>query len=170
MSRRSLSATRSDGIYVAVVGGSVFETEACDQAERIGRLLAQRNAVIVCGGMTGVMEAVCRGAKAENGMTVGLLPGESRSEANDYVDIALPTGIGEMRNMLVVRASDGVIAVGGEFGTLSEVAFALRIGKPVVGLGTWELAKGGKADTTLERVASPEEAVDRVFELVRGDR
>jgi uncharacterized protein (TIGR00725 family) len=165
-----LSATRSDGIYVSVVGGSVFEDEACEHAERIGRLLAQREAVVVCGGLTGVMEAVCRGAKSENGMTVGLLPGESRAEANSYVDIALPTGLGEMRNMLVVRAADVVMAIGGEFGTLSEVAFALRIGKPVVGLGTWELAKGGKTDTTIDRVNSPEEAVDRIFEVARAGR
>jgi uncharacterized protein (TIGR00725 family) len=148
----------------------MFEANACADAEQIGILLAQRDAIIVCGGLGGVMEAVCRGAKSENGLTVGLLPGGSRVEANAYVDVALPTGLGEMRNMLVVNASDVVIAVGGEFGTLSEVAFALRIGKPVVGLGTWELAKGGKADSTIVRATSPQEAVDRALKLVKEDR
>lgn len=163
-----MSATQFDAIYVAVVGGSMFEERACTHADHIGRLLAQRDAIVVCGGLGGVMEAVCRGAKSENGITVGLLPGESRAEANGYIDIALPTGLGEMRNMLVVNASDVVIAVGGEFGTLSEVAFALRIGKPVVGLGTWELAKEGKPDSTIVRATSPQEAVDRALELVKG--
>ena len=165
-----MSATPSDAIYIAVVGGSMFEKEACANAEQIGRLLARREAIVVCGGLGGVMEAVCRGAKSEDGLTVGLLPGASRADANAYVDVALPTGLGEMRNMLVVNASDAVIAVGGEFGTLSEVAFALRTGKPVVGLGTWELAKQGKADSTIVRAASPPEAVDRALELVTEGR
>ena len=98
-------------------------------------------------------------------MTVGFLPGTDRAEANAYVDVALPTGMGEMRNMLLVRASDAVIAIAGEFGTLSELAFALRIGTPVVGLDTWELAKKGVADSSIVRAADPADAVDKALEL-----
>jgi uncharacterized protein (TIGR00725 family) len=105
----------------------------------VGRLLAERGAVLVCGGLGGTMEAACRGAKQAGGTTVGLLPGESRSDANRFVDVAIPTGLGEARNALVVRASDVVVAVGGGYGTLSEIALALRAGKRVVGLGTWEI-------------------------------
>ena len=105
----------------------------------MGRLLAERGAVLVCGGLGGTMEAACRGAKQAGGTTVGLLPGGSRSEANRFVDVAIPTGLGEARNALVVRAADAVVAVGGGYGTLSEIALALRAGKRVVGLGTWEI-------------------------------
>jgi len=105
----------------------------------VGRLLAERGAVLVCGGLGGTMEAACRGAKQAGGTTVGLLPGGSRSEANRFVDVAIPTGLGEARNALVVRAADAVVAVGGGYGTLSEIALALRAGKRVVGLGTWEI-------------------------------
>src|SRR5919199_2439349 len=101
---------------------------------------------VVCGGLGGVMEAACRGAKSAGGMTVGILPSGSRADANDYVDIALATGLGEARNALVVRAVDVLIAVGGEYGTLSEIALALKAGKPVVGVGTWELDDIVRAD------------------------
>jgi uncharacterized protein (TIGR00725 family) len=105
----------------------------------VGRLLAEHGAVLVCGGLGGAMEAACRGAKQAGGTTVGLLPGESRSDANRFVDVAIPTGLGEARNALVVRSADVVVAVGGGYGTLSEIALALKIGKRVVGLGTWEI-------------------------------
>ena len=95
--------------------------------------------MLVCGGLGGTMEAACRGAKQAGGTTVGLLPGESRSDANPFVDVAIPTDLGEARNALVVRAADAVVAVGGGYGTLSEIALALRAGKRVVGLGTWEI-------------------------------
>lgn len=105
----------------------------------MGRLLAERGAVVVCGGLGGTMEAACRGAKQAGGTTVGLLPGGSRSDANPFVDVAIPTGLGEARNALVVRAADVVVAVGGGYGTLSEIALALKAGKRVVGLGSWEI-------------------------------
>ncbi len=105
----------------------------------MGRLLAERGAVLVCGGLGGTMEAACRGAKQAGGTTVGLLPGGSRSDANPFVDVAIPTGLGEARNALVVRAADVVVAVGGGYGTLSEIALALKAGKRVVGLGSWEI-------------------------------
>ena len=105
----------------------------------MGRLLAERGAVLVCGGLGGTMEAACRGAKQAGGTTVGLLPGVDRAHGNPHLDIAIPTGLGEARNALVVRAADVVVAVGGGYGTLSEIALALRAGKRVVGLGTWEI-------------------------------
>jgi uncharacterized protein (TIGR00725 family) len=105
----------------------------------VGRLLGRAGALVVCGGLGGVMAAACRGAKSAGGTTLGLLPGLDRDDANEWVDIAVPTGLGEARNVLVVRAADALIAIGGEFGTLSEIGFALKTGKLVVGLGTWEL-------------------------------
>ena len=108
-------------------------------AAEVGRLLAERGAVLVCGGRGGAMEAACRGAKEAGGLTVGILPGSYRSEANPFVDVVVPTGLGEARNALVVGAADVVIAVGGGYGTLSEVALALKAGKRVIGLGTWEI-------------------------------
>jgi len=108
-------------------------------AAEVGRLLAEHGAVLVCGGRAGAMEAACRGAKVAGGLTVGILPGSDRSEANPFVDVVLPTGLGEARNALVVGAADVVIAVGGGHGTLSEIALALKAGKRVIGLGTWEI-------------------------------
>jgi uncharacterized protein (TIGR00725 family) len=129
----------------------------------VGRALAEHHAVVVCGGLGGTMEAACRGAKAGGGTTVGILPGFDRADANPYVDIALPTGLGEARNALVVRAADALIAVGGEWGTLSEIALALRAGKRVVGLGTWELSKAGRPVEGIVAAANPAEAVDRAL-------
>ena len=108
-------------------------------AEAVGRELAGRGAVVVCGGLGGVMEAACRGAQEAGGRTVGILPGADRAAANPFVDIAVPTGLGEARNALVVRAADALIAVGGGYGTLSEIALALKAGKRVVGLDSWEI-------------------------------
>ena len=122
-------------------------------AEEVGRLLARRGAVVVCGGLGGVMEAACRGASREGGTTVGVLPGLDRGAANPFVSVAVATGLGEVRNALVVRAADALIAVGGVYGTLSEIALALKAGKPVIGLGTWEI-------DGVERVEGPEAAVN----------
>ena len=111
---------------------------------------------MVCGGLGGVMEAACRGAKGGGGTTIGILPGTDRAAANPFVDFAIPTGLGEARNALVVRAADALIAVGGAYGTLSEIAFALKAGKPVAGLGTWDVDGLTVAD-------SPEAAVESVL-------
>jgi uncharacterized protein (TIGR00725 family) len=108
-------------------------------AEDVGRLLAERGAAIVCGGLGGVMEAACRGATQAGGTTIGILPGADRSAANPFVDVAISTGLGEARNALVVQAADAVIAVGGGYGTLSEIALALKAGKRVAGIGTWDI-------------------------------
>jgi uncharacterized protein (TIGR00725 family) len=138
---------------VAVVGAGDAAPEQVEAALTVGRLLAERGAVVVCGGLGGVMEAACRGAKDAGGATLGILPGLDREDANQYVDVAVPTGLGEARNALVVRAADAVIAVGGGYGTLSEIALALKAGKRVVGIASWEL-------DDLIAVASPAEAVE----------
>jgi uncharacterized protein (TIGR00725 family) len=139
----------SRGPYVAVVGGGEASAEELAAAEEVGRGLAAAGAVVVTGGLGGVMEAASRGASQAGGLVVGLLPGRSRTEANAWVGVALPTGLGEGRNLVVVRSADVVVAVGGEWGTLSEIAFALKAGTPVVGLGTWELARGGRPDGSI---------------------
>jgi uncharacterized protein (TIGR00725 family) len=120
----------------------------------VGRLLAERGAVLVCGGLGGTMEAACRGARGAGGTTIGILPGLDRADANPYVDVAVPTGLGEARNALVVRAADVVIAVGGGYGTLSEIALALKAGKRVIGLGTWEIEGVARADGAEAAVAA----------------
>lgn len=119
---------------IAVIGGGNCTKEETALAEHVGALLAQQGAVVICGGLSGVMEAVARGAKANGGVTVGILPGDDPRAANPFIDVPLATGLGEMRNFLIVRAAHALIAIGGGVGTLSEIALAQRIGKPVVGL------------------------------------
>jgi uncharacterized protein (TIGR00725 family) len=142
----------SAGAYVAVLGPGEASAEQESVAEEVGRLLGERGAVVVCGGLGGVMEAVCRGAREGGGTTVGILSGDDRSAANGYVDVVLATGMGEMRNALVAGSADVLIAVGGEFGTLSEIALGLKAGKRVIGLGTWDI-------DGVEAVEGPEDAV-----------
>jgi len=124
---------------VAVIGGSRPGRTALGQAFEVGRLLAARGALLVCGGLGGVMEAAARGARESGGFSLGILPGASRSEANPSIDIPIATGLGYTRNSLVVMNADVVIAVDGEYGTLSEIAYALIYGKKVIGLGTWDI-------------------------------
>jgi uncharacterized protein (TIGR00725 family) len=154
--------------YIAVVGSSESSSEILDTAEAVGAEIARRGARLLCGGLGGVMEAACRGAQSEGGMTIAILPGMNRSEANPYVDVAIPTGMGEMRNALLVRASDVLIAVAGEFGTLSEIAFALRTGVPVVGIETWELARRGETVDEILRAPDPIAAVAMAMERAKA--
>ena len=149
--------------YVAVVGAGEADEVERRAAHEVGQALAAAGAVLVCGGLGGVMEAACQGAGEAGGLTIGILPGTDRSAANPYVDVAIPTGLGELRNGLVVRAADAVIAVGGAFGTLSEIALAIKTGVPVVGLGTWELGRPG-----IRPASSPQDAVARALALVDG--
>jgi uncharacterized protein (TIGR00725 family) len=139
--------------YVAVVGPGDATAEQLEQARAVGAALANRGAVTVTGGLGGVMAAACRGAAEAGGATVGILPGDDRASANPWVGIAIATGLGELRNGLVVRAADALIAIGGAYGTLSEVALALKTGVPVVGLGTWELDGITPAESADEAVA-----------------
>jgi uncharacterized protein (TIGR00725 family) len=156
-------------VYVAVIGAGVADPDRDAEAEAVGRELAGHGAVLVCGGLGGVMEAACRGAREAGGTTVGLLPGPDRSGANPHLTIALPTGMGELRNGLIVRGADAVIAIGGEYGTLSEIGFALKLGRPVVGLRTWELAQDGRPRDAIEAVEDPARAVERAVALAGGD-
>jgi len=154
-----------DRLHVAVSGGGEAGEAACRLAEDVGRELARRGAVVVTGGLGGAMEAACRGAKAEGGTTLGILPTHHRADANQWVDVAVPTGLGEARNALVVRAADAVIAVAGEFGTLSEIALALRMGTPVVGLHTWQLAREGQPVEAIVVATTPADAAERAVAL-----
>lgn len=141
------------GAYVAVVGAGDATPEQERLAEEVGALLAARGAVVVTGGLGGVMAAACRGAAAAGGTTLGLLPGSDRAAANPWVTVAVATGMGELRNGLVVRSADAVIAVGGEYGTLSEIALALKAGRRVVALGTWDVRGVEVADDPAHAVA-----------------
>ena len=154
-------------LYVSVSGSGDAPPDVIALAEEVGSRLARANAVVVCGGLGGVMEAVCRGAKSAGGTTVGILPGTERSDANAFVDVAIPTGLGESRNALVARSADALIAIGGEFGTLSEMALAIKIGKPVIGLGTWDLHRRGEAVDSIKAAATPAEAVDLALRFAR---
>ena len=155
-------------MYIAVIGSAGCSDQVAAQAEAVGREIARRGAVLVCGGRGGVMEAACRGAKAEGGITVGILPGADRGEANRYVDIAIATGLGEARNAIVVRTADAVVAVSGGYGTLSEIGLALKMGRPVVGLDTWELMQAGQPADAVVQATTPAQAVERALALVRG--
>lgn len=151
--------------YIAVVGGHDVDDETVRRAEEVGRAIAEAGAVLVCGGRGGVMEAACRGARSAGGTTLGILPGESRDHANDHLDIAVATGLGEMRNMIVVHSADVVVALAGEYGTLSEIAFALRVGTPVVGIDTWELGRRGQTSDGIVRVDDARGAVNEAMRL-----
>lgn len=140
--------------YVAVCGSGTPDAETDAIAQEVGRLLAEAGAILVCGGLEGVMTAACRGADSAGGLSVGLLPGTRRSEANEFLDIALPTGMGEMRNALIVRCVDAVIAIGGGWGTLSEIALARKTGVPVFGIGTWDLGEYPDGVVEVEDAAS----------------
>lgn len=152
---------------VAVVGPGACDEATAEIAREVGRLLAQNGITLICGGCGGVMEAACRGAKEAGGTTIGILPGTSAAEANDSVDIPIITGFGEARNVIIVRSACAVIAVGGEYGTLSEIAFALKLGVPVIGLRTWKLTRGnGSADRGIIAVETAADAVSKALDAV----
>lgn len=144
---------------IAVIGAGNADENTLRIAEGVGRLIAKRNAILMCGGLGGVMEAAARGAKSEGGITVGILPQSHTEDANPYIDIPVATGFGEGRNVIIIRSADALIAVGGEYGTLSEIAFALKTGKPVIGINTWDIKGIIKADNA-------EDAVNKVFEIL----
>ncbi|NOZ04991.1 MAG: TIGR00725 family protein [Chloroflexi bacterium] len=148
---------------IGVIGAGACASATAETAEAVGREIARRKAILVCGGLGGVMEAACRGAKSAGGTTVGILPGTSHGDANRYVDIPIVTGLDQARNVLVVRTAHAVIAVGGAYGTLSEIGFALKLGRPVIGLGTWSLFRQGTEDTGIIHASTPGEAVALAF-------
>jgi hypothetical protein len=155
--------------FIAVIGGSQPSSKESRLAEAVGHELAKQGAVLVCGGLGGVMEAACKGARSEDGVTVGILPGDSRDTANPYVQIPIVTGMGYARNVAVVKSAQAVIAIGGNYGTLSEISYALANGIPVIGLNTWSLSKNGKQDNSITIVKSPAEAVEKALSLA-GNR
>jgi len=124
---------------VSVIGGHECNEKTAKLAEEVGRIVAEEGAVLVSGGLTGIMEAVCRGSKRAGGLTIGIVPGKDKNDANDFVDIVITTGMGHARNVIIAAGTDIVIAISGEYGTLSEIGFALSQKKPVYGFGTWDI-------------------------------
>jgi uncharacterized protein (TIGR00725 family) len=160
-----------EAAYIAVIGpGDGATEEETGVARRVGRLLAERDVILVCGGLAGVMEAACQGASDRGGLTAGLLPGRDRAAGNRYLSVVLPAGMGELRDGLVAGVCDAVIAVGGSWGTLSEIALAMRAGKPVIMIGGWKIEPPVHERTrNLPRVAaSPGEAVNDALRLAAG--
>lgn len=155
--------------FIAVIGGSQCSREEARMAEEVGRELARKGATLVCGGLGGVMEAACKGASAEGGVTIGILPGESRRAANPYVQVPIVTGIGYARNVAVVKSAQAVIAIGGSYGTLSEIGYALQGGIPIIGLNTWSLSRSGQPDDLIILAQTPSDAVDIALSLAIND-
>lgn len=154
---------------IAVIGSAESEPEALADAEEVGRLLAEAGAVVVCGGRGGVMEAASRGASAAGGLAIGIVPGSDPNEANEHVAHVVATGVGQARNLAVVGSGEAVIAVDGHWGTLSEIAFARRLGKPVVALRSWELTHRRERELGILEAESPAEAVESALAAIRSD-
>jgi uncharacterized protein (TIGR00725 family) len=150
---------------IAVIGGNAPTSKEAKIAEKVGQKLAKSGAVLICGGLGGVMEAACKGARAEGGLTIGILPGENPKLANPYVEIPIATGIGYARNAAVVKSAQAVIAVGGSYGTLTEIGYALQTGLPVIGLNTWTISRNKRQDKSIIPAESPAEAVGLALEL-----
>ncbi|MEE8318830.1 MAG: TIGR00725 family protein [Dehalococcoidales bacterium] len=157
---------RNQSMFIAVIGGGDSSPSESLLAEEVGRQLARNGVTLVCGGLGGVMEASCRGASEEGGTTVGILPGDSRLAANPYVQIPIVTGVGHARNVIVVKSSQAVIAVGGSYGTLSEISHALQNGIPVIGLNTWSLARNGQPDNSIIPAQDAADAVRKALAAI----
>ena len=149
--------------FVAVIGGGQCSVQEAKLAEAVGSELARRGAILVCGGLGGVMEAACKGASSEGGMTIGILPGDNYQAANPYVQIPIVTGMSYARNIAVVKSARAVIAIGGNYGTLSEISHALQSGIPVIGLNTWSLSRNGQPDNSVIPAQNAVEAVDKAL-------
>jgi len=152
--------------FIAVIGGGDCSPQEAELAEEVGRELARHGAILVCGGLGGIMEAACKGANSQGGTTIGVLPGNNSEAANPYVQIPIVTGLGEARNVIVVKSAQAVIAIGGGHGTLTEIGHALRNGIPVIGLNTWSLSRDGQVDNSIIQVQNPAEAVSKALKLL----
>jgi len=152
--------------FIAVIGGGQCSKGEARLAEEVGRELAKRGAILVCGGLGGVMEAACKGASSEGGVTIGILPGDNRQLANPHVQIPIVTGMGHARNIAVVKSAEAVIAICGSYGTLSEIAHALQSGIPVIGLNTWSLSRNGQPYNSIIPAQSPAEAVNKALNSI----
>jgi hypothetical protein len=157
-----------NSVYIGVIGQSVCGDDLYRLAYDLGWEIARRGAILICGGLGGVMEAACRGAKEAGGLTVGILPGHSRADANPFVDIAIATGLGEARNLIIVHTASALLACGGQAGTLSEIAFALRAGKILAGIATWKIRDHQGREDFFPHFERPVEAVEFVFGYLRG--
>ncbi len=157
-------------MIISVIGDSIAPDHIAELAEQVGHELGSRGVILVCGGLTGVMEAACKGAKATGGTTIGILPGSDPSEANPWVDVPICTGLGYARNIIVVRTGRAVIAVGGAYGTLSEIAHAKVDGIPVIGLQTWSLSREGRDVHGFEHFTLATDAVDAVEKALSAAR
>jgi uncharacterized protein (TIGR00725 family) len=153
-------------VFIGVIGGSDVSPKVAALAEEVGREIARCKAVLVCGGMGGVMEAACKGAAGEGGLTIGILPGDSRRQANRYVRIPIITGIGYARNVAVVKSSQAVIAIDGSYGTLTEIGYALQSGIPVIGLDTWTFTNKSQPECEVIKAKNAREAVDLAIDLI----
>lgn len=154
--------------FIAVIGGSDCTPEEARLAEEVGRGLARNGVVLICGGLGGVMRAACKGASAEGGLTVGILPGNSRQTANPYVNMPIVTNLGEARNIIVVKSAEAIIAIGGGYGTLSELGHALRNGTPVIGLNTWSLSRNERPDNSIVPARNPADAVKKALSAINN--
>lgn len=156
---------------VGVIGSSAADQKLMVLAEQVGEEIAKAGAAVVCGGLTGVMEAVCRGARRCGGLTIGIIPSDNKRDANPYVQIPIVTGMGVGRNVMLVKTADVLIAVGGEFGTLSEIAHALNLGKTVVGLRTWRLERAHpKPIPNMIEAKDPKDAVEKALRSIPAQR
>ena len=151
--------------FIAVIGGGDCSPQEAELAEEVGRELARHGAILVCGGLGGIMEAACKGANSQGGTTIGVLPGNNSEAANPYVQIPIVTGLGEARNVIVVKSAQAVITIGGGYGTLTEIGHALRNGIPVIGLNTWSLSRNGQVDNSIILAQNPAEAVSKAMNL-----
>jgi uncharacterized protein (TIGR00725 family) len=156
--------------YIAVVGSSTCDNKTAALAEAVGAAIARRGAVLVCGGRGGVMEAASRGAATQGGMVLGVLPGDDPRQGNRYLSAAVATGLGDARNAVISCTADAIIAVSGEYGTLSEIALGLKMGKPVIGLHTWRLQPPREISAEIVYAATPAEAVDLAWRLIACKR
>jgi uncharacterized protein (TIGR00725 family) len=155
-------------IFIGVIGGSDVTPAVAAVAEKVGKEIALHKAVLVCGGMGGVMEAACKGAVSEGGLTIGILPGDSSEQANAYVRIPIVTGIGYARNTAVVKSSQAVIAIDGSYGTLTEIGYALQAGIPVIGLDTWTFSSKEQPECEIIPAKNPKEAVELAMKLLKS--
>ena len=155
--------------FIAVIGGGQCSPQEAKLAEEVGRELAKHDVILVCGGLGGVMEAACKGASSRGGTTIGILPGDIRQTANSYVQIPIVTGLGHARNVVVVKSAQAVIAIGGSYGTLSEISHALQNSIPVIGLNTWSLSKNGRPDNSIIPAQSPTEAVSKALNSITNN-
>lgn len=157
-------------VVISIVGASQATEEELRLAEEVGAELAKRGVTIICGGLRGVMEAACRGAWRNGGYTIGILPGSEAAQANPFVSLPIATGMGYARNVIVATASQAVIAIGGSYGTLSEIAYALQNARPVIGLNTWLLSRNGTWDNSILRASNALEAVNLALGLINKER